>query len=157
MIFIKRQHTCLVFPLFLLFFTCMDIKIKGQLWTMIVWFHCFYDMCEDSDTVRILKFLKATDKRPATLFNDTWLSVLQWKNWSLCVNPSSILLSWKTFETCLLAQCNQRKSVGKGAVIWTRVYLSSWIMLGTYFPKHKRFSKETFFLYFFHLFLLVGG
>ena len=156
MIFIKRQHTCLVFPLFLLFFTCMDIKIKGQLWTMIVWFHCFYDMCEDSDTVRILKFLKATDKRPATLFNDTWLSVLQWKNWSLCVNPSSILLSWKTFETCLLAQCNQRKSVGKGAVIWTRVYLSSWIMLGTYFPKHrplgdfqKKLSFFIFFIYFY--------
>ena len=25
---------------------------------------------------------------------------------------------------------------GKGAVIWTRVYLSSWIMLGTYFPMY---------------------
>lgn len=25
----------------------------------------------------------------------------------------------------------------KGAVIWTRVYLSSWIMLDTYFPKNR--------------------
>ena len=25
----------------------------------------------------------------------------------------------------------------KGAVIWTRVYLSSWIMLGTYFPTYR--------------------
>lgn len=34
---------------FFYFLTCMDIKIKGQEWTMVVWFQCFYNMCEDSD------------------------------------------------------------------------------------------------------------
>ena len=80
---------------------------------------------------------------------DTWLSVLRWKNWSLCVNPPSILLSWKTFEKCLLAQCNQRESVGKrGSHLDSSLPLFMDYVghIFSYVQTPGCFSKETFFI-----------